>query len=100
MKQIDNAQVLSKPIVTQLVPLEKFYTAEGYHQDYADRNRSNPYIVRVSDPKVEKLKKLYPDHKAYEQKVAADVARLVKERWITREDGDELIAEATKASIP
>jgi len=60
MKQIDNAQVLSKPIVTQLVPLEKFYTAEGYHQDYADRNRSNPYIVRVSDPKVEKLKKLYP----------------------------------------
>ena len=46
------------------------------------------------------LRKLYPDHKTYEQKVAADVAKLVKERWITREDGDELIAEAKKASIP
>ena len=60
IKQIDAAHVLSKPIVTQVVPLEKFYTAEGYHQDYADRNRSNPYIVHVSDPKVEKLKKMYP----------------------------------------
>jgi peptide-methionine (S)-S-oxide reductase len=46
--------------VTQVAPLEKFYTAEGYHQNYAVRNRSNPYIVNVSDPKVEKLKKLYP----------------------------------------
>ena len=35
--------------------------AEGYnHQDYAAQNRSNPYIVNVSDPKVEKLKKMYP----------------------------------------
>jgi peptide-methionine (S)-S-oxide reductase len=60
IKQINEAKVLSKPIVTQVVPLDKFYTAEGYHQDYAGRNRSNPYIVNVSDPKVEKLKKLYP----------------------------------------
>ena len=60
IKQIDDARVLGKPIVTQLAPLDKFYTAEGYHQDYAGRNRSNPYIVNVSDPKVEKLKKMYP----------------------------------------
>jgi peptide-methionine (S)-S-oxide reductase len=46
--------------VTQVVPLDKFYTAETYHQDYSGRNRSNPYVVAVSDPKVEKLKKLYP----------------------------------------
>jgi peptide-methionine (S)-S-oxide reductase len=43
-----------------VVPLDKFYTAERYHQDYAGRNRFNPYIVNISDPKVEKLKKLYP----------------------------------------
>ena len=60
IRQIDDARVLSKPIVTQVVPLDKFYTAETYHQDYAGRNRSNPYIVNVSDPKVEKLRKLYP----------------------------------------
>jgi peptide-methionine (S)-S-oxide reductase len=60
IKQIDEAKVLRGPIVTQVAPLDKFYTAEGYHQDYARQNRSNPYIVNVSDPKVEKLKKLYP----------------------------------------
>ncbi len=57
--QIDAAHVLKQPIVTQLVPLEKFYTAEGYHQDYSANNKTG-YVVAVSDPKVEKLKKLYP----------------------------------------
>ena len=60
MRQLNEAHVLARPIVTQLAPLEKFYTAESYHQDYSGRNRSNPYVVAVSDPKVEKLKKLYP----------------------------------------
>ena len=60
IKQINDAHVLRKPIVTQVVPLDKFYTAEAYHQNYAVRNRSNPYIVNVSDPKVEKLKKMFP----------------------------------------
>ena len=60
IKQINDANVFRTPIVTEVVPLDKFYTAEGYHQDYARQNRSNPYIVNVSDPKVEKLKKLYP----------------------------------------
>ena len=60
IKQIDAAHVLDKPIVTQVVPLDKFYTAEAYHQNYAAQHRSNPYIVSVADPKVEKLRKLYP----------------------------------------
>ena len=60
IRQINESHVLRKPIVTQITPLEKFYTAESYHQDYSGRNRSNPSIVAVSDPKVEKLKKLYP----------------------------------------
>lgn len=44
------------------------------------------------------LTKLYPDHKSYEQKITADVTKLVKERLITREDGDELIAQAKRAA--
>ncbi len=60
IQQIDSAHVLRDRIVTQVVPLDKFYTAEAYHQNYADLNRSNPYIVNISDPKVEKLKKMYP----------------------------------------
>ncbi|MCL5745523.1 MAG: peptide-methionine (S)-S-oxide reductase MsrA [Acidobacteria bacterium] len=60
IKQLDDAHVFRGPIVTQVVPLDKFYAAEAYHQKYASHNRSNPYIVNVSDPKVEKLKKMYP----------------------------------------
>ncbi len=60
IRQINEAKALRGAIVTQVAPLEKFYTAEGYHQDYAVQNRANPYIVNVSDPKVEKLKKMYP----------------------------------------
>lgn len=59
MAQLDAAKVLKNPIVTQLVPLDKFYTAEGYHQNYSANNKTG-YVVAVSDPKVEKLKKLYP----------------------------------------
>jgi hypothetical protein len=47
-----------------------------------------------------RIKQLYPDHGTYERKVAADVERLVKERWITRADGDALIAEAKRAIVP
>jgi len=60
IKQLNDAKVFRSPIVTQVAALDKFYTAEGYHQNYAVQNRSNPYIVNISDPKVEKLKKLYP----------------------------------------
>jgi peptide-methionine (S)-S-oxide reductase len=60
IKQIDEAKVLRSPIVTQLSKLDKFYTAEAYHQNYSVNNPQNPYIAHVSDPKVAKLKKLYP----------------------------------------
>lgn len=60
IRQLNDAHVFKKPIVTQINALEKFYTAEAYHQNYSVQNRSNPYVINVSDPKVEKLKKLYP----------------------------------------
>jgi len=60
VKQLNEARAFPKPIVTQVAPLDKFYTAESYHQNYATQHRSNPYIVNISDPKVEKLKKMYP----------------------------------------
>lgn len=60
IRQLNDAGVFKKPIVTQIAKLDKFYSAEAYHQDYARGNPSQPYIVGVSDPKVEKLKKLFP----------------------------------------
>jgi peptide-methionine (S)-S-oxide reductase len=43
------------PIVTQIVPLTKFYAAEGYHQNYFRDNPGQPYCAVVIEPKVEKF---------------------------------------------
>jgi peptide-methionine (S)-S-oxide reductase len=48
---------LSRPIVTQLVPLEKFYPAEAYHQGYYRNNPEQGYCQMVIRPKVEKVEK-------------------------------------------
>jgi peptide-methionine (S)-S-oxide reductase len=59
--QIDRAKVFDAPIVTEVQPLERFYEAESYHQDYAERNPTQPYIVYTAAPKVEKVRKYFPD---------------------------------------
>src|SRR5438128_1737576 len=50
--QLNKAHVFDRPIVTEVVPLEAFFEAETYHQDYAARNPLNPYIVINAQPKV------------------------------------------------
>ncbi|HEY0263457.1 MAG TPA: peptide-methionine (S)-S-oxide reductase MsrA [Granulicella sp.] len=59
--QLDAAHVFPKKIVTQLVPLEAFYNAEDYHQDYAEKNPNNPYIQICDVPKVAALKQQFPE---------------------------------------
>jgi len=54
--QLNKAHVFDRPIVTEVTPLEAFFEAETYHQDYAARNPSNPYIVINAQPKVGKLR--------------------------------------------
>src|SRR2546422_8615333 len=54
--QLNKAHVFDHPIVTEVVPLQAFYQAETYHQDYAARNPLNPYIVFNAQPKVRKLR--------------------------------------------
>jgi peptide-methionine (S)-S-oxide reductase len=47
----------NRPIVTEIVPLKRFYKAEGYHQDYYRSNPNQPYCRAVIRPKVEKFEK-------------------------------------------
>ncbi len=61
IKQLSKAGVYSDPIVTTLEPLEAFYPAEDYHQNYAALNPGQPYIQGVSMPKVEKLRTFFPE---------------------------------------
>jgi peptide-methionine (S)-S-oxide reductase len=53
-KQTEDAK-LGKPATTQIVPLQAFYRAEEYHQDYFKKNPHAPYCLFVISPKVEKL---------------------------------------------
>ncbi|NWF84350.1 MAG: peptide-methionine (S)-S-oxide reductase MsrA [Bryobacteraceae bacterium] len=60
IKQLTEAKVFAKPIVTELAAFKAFYPAEEYHQDYAQANPVNGYIRVNAAPKVEKLKKACP----------------------------------------
>lgn len=59
--QIDAAKVFGSPIVTEVVPLRAFYPAESYHQKFLQRNPDYPYIVYNDLPKLEQLKKQFPE---------------------------------------
>jgi peptide-methionine (S)-S-oxide reductase len=58
--QLSAAKAFGKPIVTQVVPLDKFYPAEDYHQNYLALHPDQPYIVYNDLPKLAELKKEYP----------------------------------------
>ena len=59
--QLDQAKVYKHKIVTQVVPLQAFYPAEGYHQNYAALHPNQPYIVYNDAPKVANLRKEFPE---------------------------------------
>lgn len=59
--QLNAAGRFNKPIVTQLEARPSFYPAEIYHQDYMTENPRNPYIAFNDLPKVENLKRLFPE---------------------------------------
>lgn len=60
--QLASAHIFSAPIVTQVEPLQGFYPAEDYHQDYLIHNPQSPYI-RINDlPKIAALKRVWPQY--------------------------------------
>ena len=58
--QLEQAHVFHAPIVTRVDPLKGFYPAEGYHQDFLVRNPRYPYIVYNDLPKIDNLKREFP----------------------------------------
>lgn len=61
IEELDKAKTYPKPIVTEVSPLKKFYAAEAYHQDFMKKNPTHGYIVVNDKPKVEELKKRFPE---------------------------------------
>jgi peptide-methionine (S)-S-oxide reductase len=60
--QLNTGKVYKKPIVTKVGPLEGFYPAEAYHQDYLTLHPNQPYIAYNDIPKVENLKKIFAEN--------------------------------------
>ena len=69
--QLDQAKVFKRTIATRLEPLKAFYPAEAYHQDYLVRHPTQPYIVFHDLPKLDELKRLFPDDYRAEPKLVA-----------------------------
>ena len=61
IQQLTAAKVFKRAIVTKVAPLQAFYPAEAYHQNYATLHPDNPYIVFNDAPKVSNLRKEFPD---------------------------------------
>jgi peptide-methionine (S)-S-oxide reductase len=59
MQQVEGSGVWPNRLVTQLAPLDKFYPAEDYHQDYYKNNPNQSYCQVVVAPKVAKVRKQY-----------------------------------------
>jgi len=60
IQQLDAAKLFKRPIVTTVVPLQGFYAAEAYHQDFVAHNPTYPYVLFNDLPKVEHLEKAFP----------------------------------------
>jgi peptide-methionine (S)-S-oxide reductase len=59
--QLNGSGVFQRAIVTRVDPLEGFYPAESYHQDFIARNPKYPYVVINDLPKIRNLKQEFPD---------------------------------------
>ena len=63
--ELESKGVYRDPIVTEVTPLEAFYPAESYHQDFMKNNPGHPYILYWDLPKVAMLAQEFPDLIAY-----------------------------------
>ncbi|MGD9855901.1 MAG: peptide-methionine (S)-S-oxide reductase MsrA [Planctomycetaceae bacterium] len=60
-RELDASCAFAGPIVTQIVPLQTFYPAETYHQNYFNLNPRQQYCQYVVGPKIEKFRKAFQD---------------------------------------
>jgi len=58
--ELERAAAYPRPIVTEVVPFERFFPAEAYHQDYLAHHLNSPYIVYNDLPKLTRLEARFP----------------------------------------
>ena len=60
-RKLEEEKAYPNPIVTAITPYTNFYPAEGYHQEYFEKNSDKPYCIAVIDPKLRKFKKQFAE---------------------------------------
>lgn len=61
IEELNSANIWPNPIVTEVEPLEDYYKAEDYHQDYYKYNKQQPYCQAVITPKLAKFRKNFAE---------------------------------------
>jgi peptide-methionine (S)-S-oxide reductase len=61
VEQLAKEKAFSRPIVTEIAPLDEFFMAEAYHQDYMKHHPNQPYIIINDAPKVKRLREEFPE---------------------------------------
>ena len=61
IKQLNDSKRYKDPIAVQVIPLDKFYTAEAYHQEYAKNHPNEPYVKNVCTKEVKHFQKNFPE---------------------------------------
>ena len=61
IQQMTGDKLFGKPIVTEVLPLDNYWPAEEYHQDFFEKNPNQGYCVAVAGPKVAKFRKTFTD---------------------------------------
>jgi peptide-methionine (S)-S-oxide reductase len=56
-----NEKISPKEVAAEVYPFQKFWLAEAYHQDFEKKNPDNPYVRRVSIPRLERFQKKLPE---------------------------------------
>jgi len=60
-EKLNKSGAFNAPVVTEIAPYTKFFSAEKYHQDYYINNKNQPYCSMVIEPKLDKFKKVFGD---------------------------------------
>lgn len=61
IRKLNEDKIYQNPIVTEVSPLDTFYLAENYHQNYFNRNANQPYCQYIIKPKMDKFRKLFDE---------------------------------------
>ena len=59
IREVNQSDAVGAPVVTEVVPLQHYFAAEGYHQDFFENNPTQGYCLAVAAPKVAKFRKTF-----------------------------------------